>query len=108
MANRVLTEVKEIENEADNIKASAQSEGKNIIKSASAQAGSEVDDALKKAKKISSEIIKAKRDEAQQDSRQLLENERKEIAAMKNIDAERVRKAVDFIIERIVKPDGSH
>lgn len=107
MANRVLTEIKEIENEADNIKASAQLEGKNIIKAASAQANSKVDDALEEAKRISSDIIKAKRDKAQQDSEKIFESKRKEIAAMHNIDAGRVCKAVNLIIERIVKPDGS-
>lgn len=107
MANKVLDEIKKIEDEADNYVAKAQSEGKNIIKTASAQSDSEVSDAREKAKAAYSEIYNAKKRQAEGEAGRILEDERKKISAIENLDSEKVRRAVKLIVERIVKPDGS-
>ena len=107
MATEVLKEIRDIEIAAENLKKQALAREKDIIKAATEQADKELKDSTKKAQEKASSIIKQKEDEAREEAKKILEAGNRDCDSIKAVSEEKVQKAVNLVIERIVTPYGS-
>ena len=107
MAKEVLIEIKEAEKTGENLYKQAQAKAREIIKSAEEKANEELILAQRKADEAASEIISKKEGEAQIEIEQILKAANRQCEAIKNIPDEKVEKAVELVIERIVKLNGA-
>lgn len=107
LAIEVLKEIKEAEDAAENLRRQALARSKEIIKNATEEAEKELDNANQTAQTLASQIIKQKEGEAKEKVNSILELSNKDCEAIRNISQEKIDKAANLVIERIVKPDGN-
>lgn len=103
----VLTEIKGAEDTADKIEADAQSNAKKLIKLTEEKTDVEIQDAIKKAKTIEEDIIKRKEDEGRKETEIILKSAEGECKKIKEIQDDKIEKAVSLVIERIVNGYGN-
>jgi V/A-type H+-transporting ATPase subunit G/H len=103
----VLTEIKGAEDTADKIEADAQLNAKKLIKSTEEKADVEIQNAVKKAKTIEEDIIKRKEDEGRREAEIILKSAEEECKKIKEIQDDKIEKAVSLVIERIVNGYGN-
>jgi V/A-type H+-transporting ATPase subunit G/H len=103
LALEVVKEIREAEVEGENLYKQAVNKSKEIIKSAENEAAKKMDSARKEAGKIADGISKIKEEEARVEAESILASAAQECTSIGNLPAEKVDRAVNFVIERIVK-----
>lgn len=106
LAKEVLKEIRDAEIAAENLFKESQTKAKEILKAAEIKSKEEIDAASKKAAEITSEITSSREREAKDMARQILEAAGRECEAIKNVPQSKAQKAVNLVIERIVKLHG--
>lgn len=107
LAIEVLKELREAEGEAEKFKKEAELKAKEMLKASDSKAQEEFDRIIGNAQVQAQAIIKGKEDEANAKANIILQEGNKELEKMKVIPEEKIEKAVNLIIERIVNPNGN-
>ena len=103
----VLTQIKNAEDIADEIETDAQLKTKKLIKLTGEKADIEMQNAVKKAKSIEEDIIKSKEAEGRKEAEIILKSSEEECKKIKEIQDDKIEKAVSLVIERIVNGYGN-
>lgn len=103
LAMEALRQLKDIEAEAENIKKQALIKSRERVKAASEQAEKEFNSVVEEAQKQASSIVKEKEAEARLKTKPIIESGEKHCSELKSVSDEKVKKAVELVIERIVK-----
>lgn len=106
MAIGVLKEIKEAEAAAENIRLQALAESKEKIKNAKDKADKDLDAAAQEAEKIISTTISQKEEEAKKKAEEILKSSEKDCEAIRKVSKDRIERAVNLVIERIVRLNG--
>lgn len=107
MALDVVKEIKDAEALAENLRKQALSRSRETIKSAEEQSAKELDAAADEAKRLAEEIIKAKEEEGRNEADAILKSAESECESIRNISSDIADKAVNLVIERIVRSYGN-
>lgn len=105
MAVEVVKEIRDAEARADELKKRAAESAKQTVNASSEEAEKRYADALEEAEKAFHETVRAKEGEAKSKASQMLDDSSKRCRTVSNVDPDRMNRAVELIIERIVKPD---
>jgi len=107
LAIEVLKEIKEVEVTAENLKKQASVKARDIVKAATDQAHKELDHAEQEAQSITSRIVNEKEDEARKKANSIMESSEADCKAIRAVSEQKISKAVNLVIERIVKAHGN-
>lgn len=102
MAFRAVKEIKETEDNALKIINDGSKEGKDIIKKATIEAERNFNNIINKAKEESKDIIKNAEEDGKRQAEQIIANGKKEAESIYSISDEKMIKAVNLVVERIV------
>ncbi|KRQ87326.1 V-type ATP synthase subunit H [Caloramator mitchellensis] len=106
MALEVVRQVSEIERQSEEIVKQSQLKATEIIKNAKEQADNIIKDAHKRANIMHDEILSKYENEGQVEANPIIEEGNKSIEQVKNVPPDKLDKAVNMVIERIVNSHG--
>ncbi|MCX7904278.1 MAG: ATPase [Caloramator sp.] len=106
MALEVVKQVAEIERQADEIIKAAQQKANDILKSAKEKYDLMLKDANLKGNEFYRETINRFEDEGKGEARPIYDEANRTIENIKNISNEKIEKAINMVIERIVNSHG--
>ncbi|MBS6601319.1 MAG: ATPase [Clostridium sp.] len=107
MALEAITQIKNVEAEADNIIKDATVKAKQILQQANEDAESQYEKAIVAAKEKCNSIIEKAIAEGQSKAEPILKQGEKDSQDIYNISTEKKMSAVKLVIERIVKVNGN-
>ena len=107
MALEAITQIKNVEAEADNIIKDATAKSKEILQKANEDAESQYEKAIVAAKEKCNSIIEKAIAEGQSKAEPILKQGEKDSQDIYNISTEKKMSAVKLVIERIVKVNGN-
>lgn len=106
LAKEVLEEIRKAEIAAEDLISKSQVSSKEVLKSAQLKSKEKLDEASNMSQKIISDMIRQSEAEAKKTAEQILKEARRECEVIENIPEDKADKAINLIIERIVKPYG--
>ena len=107
LALEAITQIKNVEDEADNIIKDATVKAKQILQQANEDAESQYEKAIVAAKEKCNSIIEKAIAEGQSKAEPILKQGEKDSQDIYNISTEKKMSAVKLVIERIVKVNGN-
>lgn len=107
MALEVITGIKEAEKKAEDMIKEAEEMKKAALKKAEIRADEEYSRIISEADYEVAALIGKAEEEAQNEALPILQNGEKEIKLISNTPPDRIDKAVNFVIERIVNINGN-
>ena len=107
LALEAITQIKNVEAEADNIIKDAKVKAKQILQQANEDAESQYEKAIVAAKEKCNSIIEKAIAEGQSKAEPILKQGEKDSQDIYNISTEKKMSAVKLVIERIVKVNGN-
>ena len=107
MALEAINEIKKAEEKAEMLIQEATTKSKEIIKEASIKAEEEYNKILSEANSTKKDILKKAEEEGNLKAEPILKQGEIEVEAIKNISDENKNKAINLIVERIVKIHGN-
>ncbi|MEW9096218.1 MAG: ATPase [Clostridiaceae bacterium] len=103
MAVEALNSIKNAETKGEEIIKTAQQESKNIIKNAETKSIGEYKRIIDEANSLASNMVSEALKKGEEESKIIKEGAEKEINDIINVSGDKMEKAINLIVERIVK-----
>lgn len=107
MAIEAIESIRIAENKAITILKQAQDKSKDIIKSSNEEAMQEYEKIIKDAEEEAKDIIEKSIEAAKKDSMPILDKGIEAVENIRNVSQDNLNKAINIVIERIVKVNGN-
>lgn len=107
MSLEIIKSIKQAEQEAERVVEASIIRARDIVSDAEKQRQTILGNALKEAKQESDEIMKKSEAKAQEEVQKILKRTEEEIQLLKKETEPKINRAIDFIIEKVVKVNGN-